>query len=167
MVITNFWSIVLDDHWSKKIYRPKMIVWSPVLYSSQLILFQFLQPSVKWTNFRSKNHFQIEQYNLRAAYHKQMNCFRKTSIAQRNLRYWNSFLTFKKIYFLKMKSNPWIWYLPPSFIFQMHFWKNFGCLLFLYFSNLIWPHRKEARLKHILNKIKEKKFEPPSLPFLL
>ena len=22
------WSIVLDDHWSKKIYRPKMIVWS-------------------------------------------------------------------------------------------------------------------------------------------
>ena len=24
--ITNFWSIVLDDHWSKKIYRPKMIV---------------------------------------------------------------------------------------------------------------------------------------------
>ena len=24
----NFGSIVLDDHWSKKIYRPKMIVWS-------------------------------------------------------------------------------------------------------------------------------------------
>ena len=22
----NFWSFVLDDHWSKKIYRPKMIV---------------------------------------------------------------------------------------------------------------------------------------------
>ena len=67
------------------------------------------------------------------------------------------FFTFKKIHFLKMKSNPWIWYMPPSFIFQMHFWKNFGCLLFLYFSNLIWPHRKEVRLKHILNKIKEKK----------
>ena len=26
MVITNFWSFVLDDHWSKKIYRPQMIV---------------------------------------------------------------------------------------------------------------------------------------------
>ena len=26
MVITNFWSIVLDDHWSKKIYRPQIIV---------------------------------------------------------------------------------------------------------------------------------------------
>ena len=26
MVIMNFWSIVLDDHWSKKIYRPQMIV---------------------------------------------------------------------------------------------------------------------------------------------
>ena len=24
--ITNFWSIFLDDHWSKKIYRSKMIV---------------------------------------------------------------------------------------------------------------------------------------------
>ena len=30
---------VLDDHWSKKIYRPTMIVWWPVLYSSQMILF--------------------------------------------------------------------------------------------------------------------------------
>ena len=26
MVITNFWSIGLDDHWSKKIYRAQMIV---------------------------------------------------------------------------------------------------------------------------------------------
>ena len=26
MTITNFWSIFLDDHWSKKIYRRKMIV---------------------------------------------------------------------------------------------------------------------------------------------
>ena len=26
--ITNFWSIVLNDHWSKIIYRPQMIVWS-------------------------------------------------------------------------------------------------------------------------------------------
>ena len=26
MTITNFWSIFLDDHWSKKIYRPEMIV---------------------------------------------------------------------------------------------------------------------------------------------
>ena len=26
VVITNFWSIVLDDHWSKKIYRSQMIV---------------------------------------------------------------------------------------------------------------------------------------------
>ena len=24
--LTNFWGIVLDDHWSKKIYSPKMIV---------------------------------------------------------------------------------------------------------------------------------------------
>ena len=39
VVITNFWSIVLDDHWSKKIYRSKMIVWWPVLYSSPMILF--------------------------------------------------------------------------------------------------------------------------------
>ena len=39
VVITNFWSIVEDDHWSKKIYRTKMIVWWPVLYSSQMILF--------------------------------------------------------------------------------------------------------------------------------
>ena len=160
----NLWAIL--DHWSKKIY--KMSVWSPVLYSSQLILFQFLQPSVKWTNFRSKNQFQIEQYNFGLP-------ITNKSIALEKLALHSDFqalkllffLTFKKIYFLKMKSNPWIWYLPPSFIFQMHFWKNFGCLLFLYFSNLIWPHRKEARLKHILNKIKEKKFEPPSLPFLL
>ena len=35
----SFWSIVLCDHWSKKIYRPKMIVWWLVLYSSQMILF--------------------------------------------------------------------------------------------------------------------------------
>ena len=37
-VITNFWSIVLDDHWSKKIYRPKMIVdvrWSCFLFLSR------------------------------------------------------------------------------------------------------------------------------------
>ena len=26
--ITTFWSFVLDDHWSKTIYTPKMIVWS-------------------------------------------------------------------------------------------------------------------------------------------
>ena len=39
LVILNFWSIVLDDHWSKKIYKPMMIVWWPVLYSSQMILF--------------------------------------------------------------------------------------------------------------------------------
>ena len=26
VVITNFWSIVLDDHWSKKIYIPQIIV---------------------------------------------------------------------------------------------------------------------------------------------
>ena len=26
MTITNFWSIFLDDHWSKMIYRPKVIV---------------------------------------------------------------------------------------------------------------------------------------------
>ena len=26
MTITNFWPIFLDDHWSKNIYRPKMIV---------------------------------------------------------------------------------------------------------------------------------------------
>ena len=25
------WPIVLDDHWSKKIYRPKMIVWSSAI----------------------------------------------------------------------------------------------------------------------------------------
>ena len=31
-VIKIFWSIVLDDLWSKKIWKPKMIVWSPVLY---------------------------------------------------------------------------------------------------------------------------------------
>ena len=36
---TNFWSIVSDDHRSKKIYRHEMIIWSPVLYSSQMILF--------------------------------------------------------------------------------------------------------------------------------
>ena len=30
MTITNFWPIFLDDHWSKMIYRPKMIV-DPVL----------------------------------------------------------------------------------------------------------------------------------------
>ena len=30
----HFWSIVLDDLWSKNICRPKMIVWSPVLHSS-------------------------------------------------------------------------------------------------------------------------------------
>ena len=33
MMLRNFWSIVLDDHWSKKIYRPKMIVCFMVLYS--------------------------------------------------------------------------------------------------------------------------------------
>ena len=39
MAITNFWSNVLDDHWSKNIYRPKIIAWWLVLYSSQMILF--------------------------------------------------------------------------------------------------------------------------------
>ena len=39
VIITNVWSIFLDDHWSKKIYRPKLMVWWPVLYSSQMILF--------------------------------------------------------------------------------------------------------------------------------
>jgi hypothetical protein len=34
----NFWSIVLDNIWSKKIYRPKMIVWWQLLYSPQMIL---------------------------------------------------------------------------------------------------------------------------------
>ena len=47
---TNFLSIVLDDHWSKKIYRPKMIVWSCanihpymlyyLLFSSQMLVGQ-------------------------------------------------------------------------------------------------------------------------------
>ena len=27
----EFWSIVLDDHWSKTIYRPEMIVWSSAI----------------------------------------------------------------------------------------------------------------------------------------
>ena len=35
----NFWSIGLDDLWSRKICRPKMNVWSQALYSSQMILF--------------------------------------------------------------------------------------------------------------------------------
>ena len=29
----NFWSIVLDDLWSKRICRPEILVWSPVLHS--------------------------------------------------------------------------------------------------------------------------------------
>ena len=36
--IYSKWSMIID-HWPKKIYRPKMIVWWPVLYSSQMILF--------------------------------------------------------------------------------------------------------------------------------
>ena len=39
VIITNFWSILLDNYWSKKIYRLKMIVWWLLLYSSQMILF--------------------------------------------------------------------------------------------------------------------------------
>ena len=35
----NFWSIVLDDHWSKKIYKPKMIVWSGAIIHPSMILF--------------------------------------------------------------------------------------------------------------------------------
>ena len=42
-----FWSIVLDDLWSKKICKPKMIVWSPVLYSSEMILFLWLYCLIK------------------------------------------------------------------------------------------------------------------------
>ena len=34
-----------SDHWSKQIYRPKMIVWWPMLYSSQMILLNW-QPYV-------------------------------------------------------------------------------------------------------------------------
>ena len=39
VVITNFWSIVLNDHWSKTIYRPNMIVRSGVLSHPSMILF--------------------------------------------------------------------------------------------------------------------------------
>ena len=35
---SSWLTIVQDDHWSKKIYRPMMIVWWQVLYSSQMIL---------------------------------------------------------------------------------------------------------------------------------
>ena len=49
----NFWSIVLNDLWSKKICRPKMIVCSLVLLSSQMILLtlfwcQWLQMSLNF-----------------------------------------------------------------------------------------------------------------------
>ena len=36
VVITNFSSIVLDDHWYKSIFKPMMIVWWQVLYSDDL-----------------------------------------------------------------------------------------------------------------------------------
>ena len=39
VIRTNFWSIVLDDHWSKTIYRPNMIVRSGVLSHPSMILF--------------------------------------------------------------------------------------------------------------------------------
>ena len=39
MIRTNFWSIVLDDHWSKTIYRPNMIVRSGVISHPSMILF--------------------------------------------------------------------------------------------------------------------------------
>ena len=35
----NFWSIVLDDHDLKRIFRPKMIDWSVVIIHSSMILF--------------------------------------------------------------------------------------------------------------------------------
>ena len=40
VAITNFWSIVLDDHWSKMIYRSKMILWSgAIIIHPWMILF--------------------------------------------------------------------------------------------------------------------------------
>ena len=45
--ITNFWSIVLDDHWSKTIYRPKMIVWSGAIIRPYMILLLWFFHGVK------------------------------------------------------------------------------------------------------------------------
>ena len=56
VVITNFWSIVLDDHWSKKIYRPKMIAWWLVLYSFQMILF-YVDIAVIWDICWSRHYW--------------------------------------------------------------------------------------------------------------
>ena len=39
--ITNFWSIFLDDHCSKTIYRPQIIVWSGAIIHLLMILFQY------------------------------------------------------------------------------------------------------------------------------
>ena len=61
-VITNFWSIVLDDYWSKKTYRPKTIVWWPMQYSSQIILFYtpsaqpILSPHIPKVSRQNKSH---------------------------------------------------------------------------------------------------------------
>ena len=38
LYITNLWSIALDDHWSKTIWRPKLIVWSGAIIHPYMIL---------------------------------------------------------------------------------------------------------------------------------
>ena len=55
-ILTTFWSIGLDDHWSKKIYRPQMIVdvrcfiyliWSCFQFSSCHLLQELIQTSLR------------------------------------------------------------------------------------------------------------------------
>ena len=41
--ITNFWSIVVDDHWSRTIYWPEIIVWSDAIIHHEMILFIVLR----------------------------------------------------------------------------------------------------------------------------
>ena len=57
----NFWSIVLDDQWSKRICRPKMIVWSLILRWSLLqcvyigVRFRiFCRQTFYWCKFQNK-----------------------------------------------------------------------------------------------------------------
>ena len=50
--ITNFWSIVLDDHWSKTIYRPKMIVWSDAN----------IHPCSLFSSFPSKYSLRVDHF---------------------------------------------------------------------------------------------------------
>ena len=60
-VISNFWSIVLDDHWSKKIYRPKMTVWSGAIIHRQPIAVSYISIYICFIDIRSKSKEQLNE----------------------------------------------------------------------------------------------------------